>query len=159
MARTPVRIQGGAFGTGNPSSFEPSYANRSQPQPTVLQRGPSQGMEQFSAGNLADASSVARALNQMQSNVQSAVGPSKNSPFADGNLIEQVTFTFGAATIVKHGLGAPARGYMMMNANSVGVTTHKVAQSPASLEEQTISIYAGSPGDSGSFTGDVWVYR
>lgn len=159
MARTPVRIQSGTYGTDNPSSFTPGYANRSQSQPTVLQRGPSQGREQFTAAGLADSAAVARALNAVQSNVDTAMGPSKNNPFADGNLIEGVTFAFGAATIVNHGLGAPARGYVIMNADSVNVTTHKVPQTPASLEDQTIAIYAGSPGNTGNFVGDVWVYK
>jgi hypothetical protein len=121
MARTPVRIQSGNFGTDNPSSFSPSYGNRSQSQPTVLQRGPSQGREQFTAEGLSNPEAVARALNAIQANVDTAVGPSKN--------------------------------------RSVNVTTHKVAQDPPSLEDQTIAIYAGSPGNTGTFVGDVWVYR
>lgn len=153
MARTPVRIQNGVFGTDNPSSFTPGYGNRSQSQPTVTQRGPSQGREQFTADSLGDSAAVARALNQIQSNVNAAVGPSKNNPFADGNLVENVLFNGAATTVVKHGLGAPARGYVIMNADAT-VTTRRDIQTPAELENTSILIYA-----SGSFRGDVWVYK
>lgn len=152
MARTPVRIQSGNFGTDNPSSSTPSYANRSAPQPAVLQRGPSQGREQFTADSLGDSASVARALNAIQSSVDTAVGPSKNNPFADGNLVERVSFT-GGTNIIKHGLGAAARGFVIMNSDTSAIT-YKVAQNPATLDEQTISIFASTP-----FTGDVWVYK
>lgn len=153
MARTPVRIQSGAYGTDNPASSTASYGSRAMPQPSVLQRGPSQGREQFSSAGLADSASVARALNQIQANVDTAMGPSKNNPFADGNLIEGVVFNSSATTPIKHGLGGPARGYVIMNADA-NAATHRVAQTPISLEAQTILIYSNL-----GFKGDIWVYK
>jgi len=152
MPRQAVRIQRGNFGTDNPSSFNGSYANRAATRPVVLQRGPSQAIEQFGSGVPAP---VARALNQVQKNVESAVSVAKNNPFADGNLIEGVTFVNGVTTVVPHGLGAPARGYVIMDSDDIYFSV-RVAQTPTSLEDVQIAIQCQN---NGSMTASVWVFK
>jgi hypothetical protein len=152
MPRAPTRIQNGTFGGDNPSSFTPSYANRAAVRPNVTPRGPSQALEQFSEVNLPDTAAVARALNQLQKNVQAAVAVTKNAPQANGNMIENVTFSTSGPTIVKHGLGGPAKGFVIHNAVGVDIVT-RVTQTDL-LEQNQISL--DSQGY--SLTADVWVY-
>ena len=152
MPRSPTRIQNGNFGGDNPTSFTPSYGNRPAVRPNVTPRGPSQAFEQFSEVNLTDTAAVARALNQLQKNVQSAVATSKNSPTANGNMVENVVFSNAGPTVVQHGLGGPAKGYVLHNCVGVNIVT-RVTQTDL-LEANQISL------DSQGYalTADVWVY-
>ena len=158
MPRQPSRIQTAAYGTDSTASATPSYLNREIPRPAQLSRGPSQGLEQFGAGIDPN---VARALNQIQSNVKSAVSVAKNNPMGDGNLIENVTFTgdLTTITIVKHGLGAAPRGFTLQSHNDSGYALlTQQAQVPASLDETQIAFIALSSAGV-AFQGTVWVYR
>ena len=148
MPRIPVRIQNGTFGTDNPSDFVQGYANRAIARPVLLARGPSQAVEQFSTPGIEPP--VARALNQLQQNINSAVSVSKNSPFANGNLLEKYRLTSGSNR-VKHGLDGPARGFVFLWSD-VLVTSRISGISPATDSEIGIFVSA-------TVTADIWVFK
>lgn len=66
-----------------------------------------------------------------------------------------MTFVNNVVTIVQHGLGAPARGYVIMDSDDIYFSV-RVAQSPASLEDSQIAIMCQN---NGSMTASVWVFK
>jgi hypothetical protein len=121
----PNRIQGSPFGTVNTASGSNQFAVA----PAILQPGPSQPREQFSA-RPGIPPEVARALNDLQTNIQQAVSRAKADPKSNKNLFEQVPLVQGGAAgaapylVVSHGLGSAYRGFCLQSPRNGYVTAH-----------------------------------
>jgi len=136
MPRVPVRIQ--PSGVSRFSSL--AAAGRSVPQASIRQTGPALSREHFDD----------RRLNAIQDKVNTALSIAKGNPFADGNLIEGVTFVANTLTPVYHNLGSTPRGYFVLNiignaASFVRIPEHTDAQ----------FLVLGATLDC---TADIWIY-
>lgn len=118
-SRNPVSIQNGAYGSVNPLAVG---TKRPVPAPFTLARPPVQGVEQFT--DIPD-ENTSRALNQLQENIRSATAQSKSNPFADCNLLVNVTLTAGGASgadpmVLSHGLGRALQGFQIQSSTKGG---------------------------------------
>lgn len=136
-SQLPNRVQGAPFGTDSASDPSKSLAAGA---PSILQPGPAQAHEQFSAGPDIHPA-VARALNQLQRNIAEAIGQSKGDPTAAKQLFENVTVKDGDvdgnnANVISHGLGKPYRGYRICSVRGGSLTGH-AAMSPKATQPPT----------------------
>jgi hypothetical protein len=152
MPRVPVRILTNAFGSRN-TSGAPANA-RSVPLPSIrMPGGVAMVRHMFSA--VKDISpELARMLDSLQTTVMAAMGLVKRMPFAEGNMIEGVSLTNGATTAVPHGLGRPARGYLLCNVTGTAPNVYRLVQANTALENTQILLdNSGLP-----CTADVWIW-
>ena len=144
MARIPNRVQGQPFNVSQASrsGLPASVQAQNLPLPAaILVPGPAQPLEYF--GSLQNVPApLARAMNDLQTNVAQALNASKSDPTANKTLIEQLAITQGGSSgatpynYVAHGLGAPYRGYRIDSVRNGYVTGHAAiaptAETPAS---------------------------
>ncbi len=111
MPRIPIIQQNQPFGTQNPTQ----QVGRRQVLPSVtLVPGPSQQIEQFNHPGIHP--NVARALNNLQQQIKSAVSVNKADPTSNKNFLRGVQLTNGGSNgaspnVIKHGLGGAYTGY------------------------------------------------
>lgn len=152
MPRIPVAIQRGNFGTSNVGA---PATGRSTPLPTVkMPAGVAQFKSRFTGMQGLDPN-VARQLDALQDYVAQAMRVMKAVPFLDGNLVQGLTFTGGATTLVQHGLGRAWRGViMMLPQGAAGGPFETIAQSASALEARQVQI----KNNGATCTVDLWIY-
>ena len=128
MPQLPSRIQGQPLGTANPATSATPVLLR--PSVQLFQPGPSQPKEQFSHPSIP--LEVARALNQIQRNIEQAASQVKADPTANKNVLENVTLqnykTVGTGVSgwnnIPHSLGFAYRDYRICSVRNGYITGH-----------------------------------
>lgn len=143
--RIPNRVQGQPFGAQPIQANQPRTNTLAGNSAALLQPGTAQGQEQFGYGM---DSATARALNQIQRNIQEALGQVKSDPTANKQMHESLQLTQGTTdktlgpmnpTIVNHGLTSPYRGYRICTVRG-GVLTGHAALSPTQSNPSNTSL-------------------
>jgi hypothetical protein len=124
MPRLPNRVQGSPFGSVN---YNSPNANLPIKPVSILQPGPAQAVEQFNHPSIPK--EVARALNQLQTNIQQATSQVKADPTSNKNLFEQINLIYGGSggtfpNVISHGLDAPYRGYRVCTVRNGAINQH-----------------------------------
>lgn len=96
-----------------------------------------------------------RQLLAVQQAAKAETATARALPFGDGNLFEGIVFGAATTVVIKHGLGAKFRGYLILNWQGVSSPTITlVANSPTALDSKQIQLVSGNAG-----TASVWVYK
>lgn len=158
--RNPTNVIQGAYGSVNPVT---PAIYRAPPKPQAQNRSPVQAKEQMVDPQ--DPASIARAVNQLQQNVAAATEQVKGIPFANGNLIENVTFVNGSIsgglpvastlTVVEHRLGRQPKGYIVTSISGgyfgIGIVRY-------AWDDRTISLFGQKVNWTGSTQVLISVY-
>jgi hypothetical protein len=62
-----------------------------------------------------------RIIDGIQDNIDTVISPIATNDFVYGNILKNITLTFGVANIVKHKLGREAQGYIIIKRNTDGI--------------------------------------
>lgn len=134
----PTNVVNGNYGSQNPVT---PAIYRAPQKPQTQQRGTAQQLEQTLDPQ--DPESMVRTVMQLQRNVDEATSQAKSGPFANGNLIKNVTVVQGTypaggnRTTVQHGLGRTPTGYFITKLRG-GYVLYPVMMS---ADERTMSLW------------------
>jgi hypothetical protein len=134
MSRIPSIIRTGTNNSNRPpSQLLPGISSQN--------RGPAVTREQFSTSGLDP--NVARALQQIQTNMANAHAQARGFPLNNCNVLERVPVVIGGNlgappyTIIQHGLGTRFRGYFILaNYGSGTITGHVVIPNAITIPNQ-----------------------
>lgn len=157
MPRIPVIVQQNNFGTQNAGA---APTGRSVPIASVkMPAGAAQARQRFATVKGIDPT-LARMLDQLQSDIAKSTRLVKAVPFLDGEYIAGLSF--GANTLigpVPHGLGRLWRGYIPCNVQGNGAAFYAIPQGPNGAiggnDSRSIAL-TNVMSTAGTF--DLWVY-
>lgn len=158
--RNPTNVIQGDYGSVNPVT---PAIYRAPPKPQTQQRPPVQAKEQFVDPQ--DPASIARAVNNLQQTINQATEQVKGVPFANGNLIQNVTFVNGSIsgglpvsstlTVIEHKLGRQPVGYQVVDISGgyfgIGIVRY-------AWDDKTISLFGQKVNWTGSSNVIISVY-
>lgn len=138
-AKPATQVQSTPIGTYNPAA-----RRRALPQPALVQQGSAQGLEH--TGD--------RQTQKLQQYIVQATAQIKSLPFAQGNLIQNVSLVYSifSANPIPHGLPQAWRGVLLCTIRTAGITwaCGNLAGYPAS-KYVCVSVSANC-------TADIWVW-